>query len=262
MSKVQEGLVLHIRNYKMFRLNPANRPVDSAKLEKLVAAIQKKNWLHAYPINVSKEMEVIDGQHRLKAAERLGLEVYFQIINEMTIEDAAEINQQVTKWTLAGWLHHFCALGKIEYLTLRGFVEEFPWLSVSQAARLCNQGGGGVTRKAGDLTFNEMFGQGHYAANNIHNARRVARMAVDFKKWVTFWKDGAFMKALRNLSNNADYDHERMMGKMEYMSTRLVRCVTAEEYIALMNEIYNWKVTAAHRVRLTMIGYNDRRFRR
>src|SRR5690606_27164974 len=89
---VPENVILQTTNYGMFKFDPLNRAIRQDKLDRLYDAVQTKNLLHLFPIVVSRNFVVMDGQHRLKTAEAHGVPIYYIVSNQMRIEDAAFVN--------------------------------------------------------------------------------------------------------------------------------------------------------------------------
>jgi len=64
------------------------------------------------------------------------------------------------------------------------------------------------------------------------------------KDWVKFYQGGdrrSFIYALIQLHNIKGYSHDKMMQKIKYQSTKLVDCTNTKTYLALLEEIYNFK---------------------
>lgn len=258
-SAVHENVILQTKNYGMFKFDPLNRPVRQDKLDRLHDSIQAKNLLHLFPIVVTHGFVVIDGQHRLKVAETIGIPIYYIVSRQMVIEDAALVSANTDGWNSQDYLGHWCRLGLPDYLELRDFWDTKKWLSLSRAMALCHKGVQGRAPQNRSL-FHE-FIDGRYKANNLAQADRVCTMALNFKSWVTFWKESPFLSALRNLDSNTDYDHARMMSKMQTQSIKLVRCSNATDYITVMSAIYNYRVTEANKVTLAKINNASPKFR-
>lgn len=256
-----ENTILQTTKYGMFRLDATNRKISQDKLDRMYAAIEKRNLLHLFPIVVSRNLTVIDGQHRLKVAEALNTPIYYIISDQMRIEDAAFINGVTDTWKGQDWLHHWCALGLPEYLKVKEFWGRHQWLTFSSVRGLCFRGDTGGREEDGSSVARR-WQSGEYVANNIAEAEKICGMAKDFSTWVKFWKERPFLSALRNLNSNAAYDHDRMIRKMQYLSSRLVKCATADDYLAVMSTIYNYKVAENERVVLSRISHNNANFKR
>lgn len=249
--------------YDAFSFNPRNRPIRQAKLKELTEAIRAKNLLRDNPILVDRDLKIIDGQHRLLAARNLGVPLFYKFSHEMTIDDVPETQRLTSQWDLKDRLHTWCAAGNVDYLALRQFMEDHPFLSPNFCVRLCQVSlGDGEKSDALSPAARAKFHNGGYRANDLPFARRVAAAILDFKEYAPkVYRQRAFGIAILNLMSNADYDHNRMIQKISYQRARLHGCTSAEQYIDLLNEIYNYKTTGAHRVELRMIGWNNAKYR-
>lgn len=242
------------RNYNDFIISPHNRAIDPNHVEYLYDRIRQKNLLLGYPMIVSSNMTVIDGQHRLKAAEALGVPIYYVVADEATLDDIALTNAATKKWTNEDYLHKWIAAGKSDYAILKSFWDQNkqfrgrPFLSLSISMRLTHFGtDSGIKRK---------FQEGDYSCNDLPNANRVVRAVIDYAGFpsVTFYSHTVFVRAVANLINNPNYDHNVMMHRLKNQSTRLVQCVSVEEYIRLINDIYNYNATSKTRAYLEYIN--------
>ena len=67
--------ILETKDYAMFKFFENNRKV--IKVDHLIESLKKENLLSVNPIICTKEMYIIDGQHRLTAAKKLGIPVFY-----------------------------------------------------------------------------------------------------------------------------------------------------------------------------------------
>ena len=86
-------------DYARFQFLDWNRAINQANLKKLIEENEKNFQLHKFPILIDSDFNIIDGQHRFTAAQKLGAPVYF--IQE---EELAEF-QSVTSVNRAGKTH-------------------------------------------------------------------------------------------------------------------------------------------------------------
>lgn len=242
-------------HYEKFRIDPVNRPVDEKHVDELARAIVKKNLLREYPIVVSTDYTVIDGQHRLMAAQRLKVPIYFIVSSDATIEAVADTNRLQAPWKTESFMHHWSMQGNEHYLMLHRFHESFPFLSMSVCRDLL-WGEGGKSSPA------ESFKHGEFVVTRPDYAERVANALLDFKRFTTLWTHGAFVRTVMNLVANPQYDHKRMMMKLEYLSARLVKCADIKGYMLVINQIYNYKVRPADVVELKQVLAKQRRYHR
>lgn len=238
-------------NYGMFNFSPLNRPVDPRHLAKLVSAIREKNLLRDNPIAVDRNGFVVDGQHRLKAAEQLGVPIYYQITVDMTIDDAAKINGPVKRWTQQDRLSVNLKAGNHEYFKLQEFCSRYPWLSLSVAIDLTYYG---------DRTQLD-FATGGYKCNDLEFAEEVIHAVLDFAAYAPYYREVPFISAVKHLMEHAEYDHRRMVEKLKFTSSMLRKCTNSLDYLKVFEAIYNFKTTEKYRTRFERLPSSSRRRR-
>lgn len=250
---VDEGQTLKsTTNYDKFRIDPVNRPIDEKHVDDLARAIAKKNLLREYPIVVSTDYTVIDGQHRLRAAERLKVPLYFIVSADATVEDVADTNSKQMTWDAKDYMHHWSLAGNAHYVLLERFHQAYPFLSYSVCRDLLWSDGG----KGSPL---QSFKNGEFVVNRPEFAEDVAKRLLDFKRFTALWLHGPFVRTVMNLVANSQYDHKRMMTKLEYLSARLVKCADVKGYLIVLNQIYNYKVRPAEIFELKQVLAKQRR---
>lgn len=246
-----------------FRYDPMNRPIDDARAEQLAAAIRQRNLLPDNPILVDVGYVIIDGQHRHAAATILRVPIYYRFSELATIHDVPGMQLLTKPWSITDRLFHWCEAGNPEYLALRDFMDEFPFISPNAAVRLCHVHFG-TAEKTGtrSVRSRNLFYSGEYSANDIPFARRVANAILDYKPYaLDFYQHEKFVAAITNLLGNVEYNHERMLAKLSYLSARLMRCASAEDYVMLLNRIYNYKAGSGNVTELRILGWNNARYR-
>lgn len=66
------------KDYSIFKRLVGNRDIPESRISKIVESIQTIGWVHN-PIIVNEKMEVIDGQGRLTALQRLKMPIEYII---------------------------------------------------------------------------------------------------------------------------------------------------------------------------------------
>lgn len=246
----QNQVVVHSsREYKKFRIVEQNRAIDYDHVAHLYDAIEAKNLLSVNPILVTPDYEVIDGQHRLKAAEALGVPIYYIISQEVTVKDVASTNALTKHWSLQDYMSWYFKEKRPQYVLLQEFMITYPFLTLNSAMSLCYYGD--------SSELSRTFKTGRYVCNDLPFAHRVAKALLDFGVYYPFYKERIFVSTVANLMGNSDYDHRRMMSKLERLSTKLVKCPDMESYFERINEIYNYGNSVKNRVTLQKINSND-----
>lgn len=203
-------------NYDRFRFDPTQRPPDPKHVQEIINALKQKNFLREYPIVVDVNFTVVDGQHRLLAAQSLGLPVFYIISKAMTPQDVAGVNRNQKGWLMSDYLHSFCAQGKKDYLALQEFNKEYPFLSVS----ICRFLLGGHSQRA-----EKSFTRGEFVVTQPEIAIKTANHLVELSKFTNLHVRWQFVAAVASMVSNPAYNPKRMIQKLEYMSGQLHRCV-------------------------------------
>lgn len=121
-SKQKNMVVFETEKYELFNRVTGNREVKEEKVRTLVEAVQKCNMLSVCPVIVTKDYYLLDGQHRVEAAKRLGLPYYYVIAPDH-IQKSSMIDLNVTQnqWAIADYIRYYAENGDENYIKLIQF---------------------------------------------------------------------------------------------------------------------------------------------
>lgn len=227
------------RNYGMFKPHPENRPLDELRVDRLAHEMANgNNQLASNPITVDENGTIIKGHHRYAAAVKAQADLYYVIVPGAQLQDAIHEDLLGEHWTTKDHLERYANIGKLDFVLLRSFWKEYPWLTISNLIRLCSTGG---------YKKNE-FPKGYYKADRMGYARQICDMALDFKPYFRDWASKTFLDALISLASNQNYHHTRMIRKVKYQASKLTRQATVKQYLDVLTEIYNNREGEDHHV--------------
>ncbi len=228
--------------YHIFKKTPHNREIDRSNLEKIKFSIKTRNLLEYRPIIVNADMEVIDGQHRLRAAEILGLPIYYTIQNDSKIEDIYLLNENQKKWKITDYLNYHCAEDNENYI---------------KSDRLCREYSVSITRlfvflyanPGGD--FYKRFRQGKFIFpedgeekldRQYHQYTEIAQFielrTVGSKDYVRSKK---FTSAIVVFLKREDVLFEQFKKQLEKGGLNFVYpCGTSDQYHKMFLKVYNY----------------------
>jgi hypothetical protein len=239
-----DGTIYQTTNYDLFHLLPENRPVDMGHVRKLVAMITKSNLLHIKPLDVTANMGVIDGQHRLAAARELGLPVYYKIGQQLSEADITTLNVAQKNWQGTDYLHFWTVKGRTDYVALTAFRKRHPSLSFSNAKMMLS-----ATNKGSA----EEFRAGQWKAGEAYKAEQVAELIERIAEQVPTFKQpnhSGFVAALHHcVTSIAGFDPKEFMRKILGNPRALVPCASHKQFLQMFEEIYNYRTAEANRVR-------------
>lgn len=238
-------------DYSQFKFMRGNRPIDR-RIKKMIRAIKRKNMLADFPIlctaNGDGRRFICDGQTRFEAAKQLKLPIFYIESKSVSIADISEANSVQTPWRPKDFISSFAEQGNPHYVKLRSFLAEFG-LPVTTSAVLMmgketnfggNQGGGDAIR------------MGSFTVKAEDNARRVAGVIVALKSRIPFATDRGLVIAIAKLMRVEAFDAQRMLKKLASHGSQFVKCANWQQYVELIEKIYNYHVTAAQLVPLSI----------
>lgn len=223
--------VLKTNNYSKFKSKDGNRNLNVLHLKRLTQSIKQNDLLHANPILVNEKYEIIDGQHRFNVCRELNKPVHYIKVKGLGLSEIQILNANAKNWKLEDYIDGYCSMGMQEYCYLKTLMMKSN-LGITLLLAMFHSDNGSTSEKLknGQLIL------------NFKNRGLIILEWI--KDWVKFYEGAdrrVFIFALIQLYNLDGYSHEKMMQKIKYQSTKLVDCTNTKTYLALLEEIYNYK---------------------
>jgi hypothetical protein len=200
--------------------------------------MRQKNLLNVCPIIVrkkEKKLEILDGQGRFEAAKMLKLPIHYVITNDFGDSFIGEFNSTSTKWSMRDYIEWYANKGKKDYIELRKFCDETKIMPSTALSILT-----GITATDSGQSGNQNkiksdFHDGKFKITDMENGIRVAKVINILKRHgIKHATHRGVVVAISKLKN-------RLNSKLEYQSTKFVKCADYHQYISLIDEIYNFK---------------------
>lgn len=243
MNKEKRYSIYMTRDYGEFKLLDGNRdPEKATRLKKLGKSIKEVGFLPT-PIIVNEKYEVIDGQARLKTAEKLGEPVYFMIVPGIGLPECVALNQASTAWTLRDYVDSYAELGNTNYSILRSYIDRYRSFTPSVIVYvLCGVDSAGSVVKSGHFTVNEEYEK--------DADRMLALMERCLPLLEKVWK-GRTMMALCYCFRQDDVDNERLIKAIKSRANTIDRSYSRiVDWVATFEAMYNYKLQNENRVYL------------
>lgn len=224
-------------NYKKFLLIASNRLIKPAKVAKLKEEIERKDLTNENEIKVrinddGKTLIVCEGQHRFITCMELLMPIYYRYSN-MEIDDIGLVNSVQDKWSLGDSLHHYCLRDIHDYKVLAGFRKTYQY-PISTLI--------GVLTGRNDKTMLEEFRRGQFKVTQkldfIHDLLGKIQSFKSYSDRV--YRHRTFLKVYMDLLTHPDFDHEKMLHKVEQVPTRFKHCTKIFDYLRMIEDIYNY----------------------
>lgn len=224
--------------YEQFGRSADNRPLDLKKHKLLERSMRRYGFLSAFPVvcvrNAKGELIVKDGQHRIAIAKTLGLPVYW--VEEAVDFDIATINCTAKGWDIRDYARKHLESGKADYKEALEFAEHYG-IPVSLA----------FTMLAGTTSFGNIraaFIEGDFKVRDREWADMVAGLYVPMVNLTRDLRNKAFLDACMAACRVKGFDVQRMHNGVKRCRDKLASYSNRDSYLSMLEEIYNFGVSA------------------
>ncbi len=197
-------------NYRQFSSLPGNRPVNPTHVKKLAASLAKENLMPCLPCIINKDGYIIDGQHRIAAAEKIGETVWYVVIPHANMTQIRFLNANLKPWGPREFAISFAQEGNPNYITLIAFHEKYK-LPIASLAELLM--GKAISRGGQAATA---LRDGSFKVKNVKDAEEfIAKLkdVVPFIEGVPV-RNRDFIGALREFYNKGA-DHKKLVSQLQ-----------------------------------------------
>lgn len=236
------------KDYSIFHACKENRPPNLKRHKKLQASMEKYGFLKSFPIVCTRDAKgrliVKDGQHRLLIAQSLGIPVWW--IEEEVEFDIAEINCASKGWVLRDYAERFKLQGNKHYIEGLEFAEDFG-IPLGMAFALLG----------GTVCFTNVepeFVAGEFKVKDRQWAYAVASMYEPLVEMVPSIKGRVFLLACMAVCRVEGFEVPRMIAGAKNDLGLLKPFAHRDEFIAALEELYNWKRALRNRVPLKFLA--------
>jgi len=231
-------------DYKKFSRIPGNRVVNKAKVAKLIKSMEKKGWLSTVVITVNELLQIIDGQHRYLAARSTEppTPILYQIVKGAGLKEVIRTNSGSSNWTIKDHIPSQIALGNKSFILLDKLMKEFPELSLSICQNMLAQSNRNPSR--------EDVENGTWEIGDYNMAVLWSQNLMSLKPYFEGYKLTYFVRTLIDALLKPNFNFQEFHHKVTLRPTMLQRCGSKKQYMAMIEEIYNYKRADKVKLRL------------
>ena len=221
-------------DYSIFKSLEGNRKVNELHVKRLKKSFEKE-YLFS-PIIVNEKFEIIDGQHRFKAAKEMQLPINYTVVDGYDLKEVQTLNANSKNWNKLDYLNAYCDLGYESYIQMRQFMRDYLDFGIAAAEMILT-----AKNSRGNSEHTYKFNEGSLRIDNIKLSYDNAEKIMMFKGLHEKWSSLAFISAVLQLFDHPNYDHSNMIRKIKLDPSALVPCVTAPQYKIVLEDIFNYK---------------------
>lgn len=232
--------------YDDFNFLEENRDISYSHVAKLMENI--KEGFEMPPLIVDEEMNVIDGQHRLKAHKQLKRPVRFIIQRDMKENTLQRANTDIIKWTTDQHVAYHSKQGNEHYIKLEAFKEysELPW---NNTVRLLGKGSDPNVRSIAKILQHGLFIVTHEedAYNFVDEVVMRMRMESPSSKVVS---------ALKGLYD-AGVDTKRLVTAVNVTEDEIALINAIPKIMETIAKVYNTDLKRSDQIKFKEGQYNQ-----
>lgn len=222
--------------YSQFIFVNTNRnKIHEYRVKELMESIKQENFLHLKPILVNKKMEVMDGNHRLLAAQALKVDIYYVVDD---VSDSCMLAMQNSKqWINADYLNFYVRKGKAEYIKLLNFMKLHS-LSMTIAMKLCSaqKGAPMIKFRTGEFLFST-----DTCSNDILICQKtIEKVMIHYTGNAGSWcKSAKFWISFSSFIRHPLFDDKKWFNNLNKLMPLMGPKVSSEHYVSMFEKIYN-----------------------
>lgn len=231
-------------DYDKFQHLTGNRPVNTDQVSRIAKLMEAVGFIASYHIVVNKKMQILDGQHRVEAAKIAKVPVYYTVDDKMEISTVQKAGTLSRAWTAMDHIKARAEAGNAHFQALILIYESSKFLPAMTTEII-------IRTHSSRMRFLSEVKSGTFETNEFFQllfADTYSRL-MDLDEINAKFLDSRYaLRGVLSLLTHPNYDHEQLKRKLEFQSTRLVKCISPTEYMNLMFDIYNFKEKGKSRI--------------
>ena len=240
-KKVNE--VYQTKDYSIFKFRNDNRIINKSHVRNIANNMKVRGWEKGSYVVINKKGEIIDGQHRVSAAMETGVSIQYILETTAGFETIRNLNSRQRNWAIHDHIHGFVVEGNPHYVKLNNFMKQYPELKPTEAMMMCTNSLSGSDR--------ETFESGRFVTKNMDKAVEWAMNIMELKPYFEGYNRSTFVRALIKIMTRCkDFSFEDFVRKVKLRPSNIHFCGSVDEYIRMIEEIYNFSRNKSGRINL------------
>ena len=233
------GEVFKTYDLSIFKQLSGNRPPNLLHIKRLRQSMIDYGVLMC-PIIVNENMEIIDGQHRLLAAQEIdGVPIYYIKAENYRLEQVHTLNMYQKNWTKKDFVDGYAEMGLEPYIKLKRFMEVNKDYDFTGCVYLVNNSSSNNSHLSRSKT--NAIENGTFVGGDFDWAYLIAEKIRRVGKYYTNYNTGKFVQVMMQVLRNDKFDFDVFLHKVQYNYELLEKCAKAHHWKDAIEKIYNYK---------------------
>ena len=217
-------------DYFLFKPVDGNRNKNLLHINRLKKSMSE-HYLFTIII-VNENYEIIDGQHRFDVIQELKLPLHYVICKGYGLNEVHILNQNSKTWNADDYLTGYCNLGNKEYIRYREFKDAYG-IGHNEAMTILS----GSSNKS----HFDIFYRGLFKIKNYNESCKTIEKILLIEPYYEGFKRRSFIFCMLQLFKNPKFEFTEFIQKLKCQPTALVDCANTDQYVSLIEEIYNYR---------------------
>jgi len=227
-------------DYKKFEMNDVNRLMVKdghyVPRKDLLASMKRDGFRKVSPITcvITREgkLKIVNGHNRFITAQFLGLPVEYMAYPETDEINPVEWSKQEKQWSMSNYVESYAHMGNENYAIVHEYCRN---TGIPQQAAFSMFGG----EAASSGNVGHRIKSGGFIIKTHNHPLQVARIVVTLAQYCEFSGAIFLIHAISKALFIPEFDLEKMIERIHKYPELLKKCRTLDEYIELLDLIYN-----------------------
>lgn len=229
------GKIFETKDFNVFKFRPDNRPINLLNVKEKMESISQVGQMN--PVTIDAGFHVIDGQHRLIACKNLDIAVKYVFDDRpRSSADIAHIQSQYKKWSPSDEVASF-SQSNDNYKVYEEFKKEYPEFGHTILLTVLSNK---INR---DTNIEKDWHEGRFTVIDKNKAKKTLENLRALGRFYTGYSKRSFILSILKIQTIKDFDMSRLLRKMPKRCKEIMDFSRMEDYIDVLESIYNWKET-------------------
>lgn len=236
MSTIKQPKLETSKNYESFLSNGEQRPIKEQHVKNLSVLMADQGFLPSKPIQVFRrgnKLVIIDGHHRLAAAKKLGIAVFFVVEPESSAKSMASVNAYVKTWVTADYVRMYAIRGIDDFQKLLQYGDA--GIPLAMAASMLHG------HAAASCNVSEQIKTGTFKIRETSNINKVYAMIKNFADLNPVVRHRAFIAALSDCLLTPQFEWARFERRFAENTSMMVKASNKDLQLDQIEKLYNFR---------------------
>jgi len=223
-------------NYDLFESNKYQQPMSERHVLALMDSMRQYGFIPSKPVGVFRrgsKLVLIDGHHRKEAARRVGVPVFFVVVDPELNDSIGDENWLVKKWKTESFVKMRADEGNAHYIELLKYCDR--GIPLQQASSML------IGHAANSANAVRLLRNGDFVIKTRSVIDQVMHVIDECRSASTDVTMSTFIDALSALFFVPEFDSAVFIKRLKANPRMMVKCSNRDQMLDLIEEIYNFR---------------------